>query len=68
MALGLFAAAFLIGTIYLSRIGIQLQRASESGADATDGRRLLGHWVLGYGVVLVSLVLTVWDMVFNPAL
>ncbi len=68
LALGLFVAAFLIGAIYLSRIGIRLQRVGESGGDAADGHRLLGRWVLGYGVVLAILVLAVWDMVFKPAL
>ena len=64
VALALFAAAFAIGLLALSRIGIALQRV----ADAGEGRRLLDRWLLGYGVVLLLLVLAVWDMVFKPGL
>jgi uncharacterized membrane protein len=64
VALALFAGAFAIGLLALSRIGIALQRV----ADADEGRRLLDRWLLGYGVVLLLLVLAVWDMVFKPGL
>jgi uncharacterized membrane protein len=68
IALGLFLAAFLIGAIYLSRIGIQLQRLGEGGLGAGDARRLLDRWVRGYAIVLAILVFAVWDMVFKPGL
>jgi hypothetical protein len=68
IALGLFAVAFLIGAIYLSRIGIQLGRIGHSGATADDGPRLLDRWILGYRLVLVVLVLAVAYMVFKPGL
>jgi hypothetical protein len=29
---------------------------------------LLDQWLLGYGVVLVVLLVAVWDMVFKPGL
>jgi uncharacterized membrane protein len=62
----LFAVAFLIGAVYLSRLGLQLQRtASESAAGA---KSLLGRWILGYRLVLLTLLLAVWDMVFKPGL
>ena len=67
LGLGLFAVAFLIGALYLGRIGIQLQRAAESGS-AGDGRLLLDRWILGYRVVLLVLVVAVWDMIFKPGL
>ncbi len=63
----LFVTAFLIGAVYLSRMGIKLQRvASESAAGATEGKALLGRWVLGYRLIMVILLLAIWDMVFKP--
>lgn len=65
----LFVIAFLIGAVYLGRTGLQLQRTtSESGATAAEGKALLGRWILGYRLVLVTLLLAVWDMVFKPRL
>src|SRR6266571_4000447 len=52
LALGLFAAAFLVGAVYLSRAAIQLDRAASSGALATAADHL-GRWIAGYAVVLV---------------
>lgn len=67
IGLSLFALAFLIGAVFLSRIGLQLQRTvSEKEPDPTEGRRLLERWVFGYRLVLVTLLLAVWDMVFKP--
>jgi hypothetical protein len=66
LAFGLFALAFLIGGLYLGRIGTQLLRA-----DATEGvnaQALLGRWIIGYRLVLLVLLITVWDMVFKPGL
>jgi uncharacterized membrane protein len=66
-ALGLFAVAFLIGAVYLSRVGIQMDRfASAESNDASKGARLLDRWLAGYGIVLVVLLVAVWDMVFKP--
>ena len=67
LALGLFVVAFLIGALYLGRIGIQFQRSAESG-DASAGRLLLDRWLLGYRVVLLVLLVAVWDMIFKPGL
>jgi uncharacterized membrane protein len=68
-ALGLFAVAFLIGAVYLSRVGIQMQRlASAAGADASAAAHLLNRWFVGYGVVLTVLLVALWDMVFKPGL
>jgi|SRR5919201_472156 uncharacterized membrane protein len=69
LALGLFAVAFLIGAIYLSRIGLQLARTA--GADGTAPRQavsVLDRWLAGYAAVLVVLLAAVWDMVFKPGL
>ena len=67
LALGLFAVAFLIGSLYLGRIGIQLLRSADS-EDAGAGQMLLGRWILGYRLVLLVLVVAVWDMIFKPGL
>lgn len=69
LALVLFALAFLVGAIYLSRVGIQLQRAaSAEGAGKTEAVSLVNRWLLGYGVVLAALLVAAWDMVFKPGL
>jgi hypothetical protein len=70
LALGLFAVAFLIGAVYLSRIGTSLQRlaVSDEPTAANEGSTLLDRWLLGYGMVLVVLLIAVWDMVFKPGL
>jgi hypothetical protein len=64
------AAAFLIGAVYLSRIGTRLQRlaVNDGPRSANDGPMLLDQWLLGYGMVLVVLLVAVWDMVFKPGL
>jgi uncharacterized membrane protein len=64
LALVLFAVAFLVGAIYLSRIGIRLGRAADG--DGAASRALLDRWLTGYAVVLVVLLVAVWDMVFKP--
>ena len=65
LALGFFALAFLIGAVYLSRVGIQLARMASS-SQGTDGAALVGRWILGYGLVVATLLVAVWDMVFKP--
>jgi uncharacterized membrane protein len=69
LGLGLFAIAFLIGAVYMSRIGIQLDRAAQQATmDGTQLRALLDRWIAGYAVVVVVLIVAVWDMVFKPGL
>jgi uncharacterized membrane protein len=68
LAIGLFVVAFLVGALYLGRLGVQMGRAAQSGAPSADVRSLLGRWVAGYAVVLLILLVTVWDMVFKPGL
>ena len=65
IAIGLFAAAFVIGALYLGRVGIALGRAAAAG-DVPALRRLVDRWLTGYGVVLLILLVAVWDMVFKP--
>lgn len=65
LGLGLFAFAFLIGAVYMSRVGIQLQRTATSSG-TTDGGALAGRWILGYSLVLAALLVALWDMVFKP--
>lgn len=68
LGLGLFALAFLIGGVYLSRVGIQLERAAgpDSTSATTGVAALLDRWLIGYAAVLLVLLVAVWDMVFKP--
>ena len=70
LAIALFALAFVIGGVFLSRTAIALERWGREEDDANrplpDG--LLDRWINGYAVVLAILFLTVWDMVFKPGL
>ena len=74
LAIAGFALAFVIGGLFLSRTAIALERAANEreGANHISGGllpdTLLGRWISGYGVVLVILLATVWDMVFKPGL
>jgi len=67
LALGAFAAAFVIGAVYLSRSAILMERvAAEATANTQAARDALGRWMLGYSVVLAILVFALWDMIFKP--
>ncbi|GEM_PF-1758840 len=69
LALALFGLAFLIGAVFLSRVVIQMERAVGTGASgAADGAALVSRWMLGYGMILVILLVALWDMVFKPGL
>ncbi|HEX6715372.1 MAG TPA: DUF2269 family protein [Thermoleophilaceae bacterium] len=65
--IGLFAAAFLIGAVFLSRTSIAAERAVDAGNDA-DALRQLRRWSWGYRAILALLLVTAWDMVFKPQL
>lgn len=67
LALGLFAVAFIVGVLYLSRIGIALGRIADH-TPASDGRALVDRWLRGYAFVLAILLVAIWDMVFKPGL
>ncbi len=67
IGIALFLLAFLIGAVYMSRAGIAVERAvSGPAGDASAVTSLIGRWLVGYGVVLLLLVVAVWDMVFKP--
>lgn len=67
--LALWLVSLLFGGVYLGRVGIQMQRAVETGGgDAPDTRQLLGRWILGSRVLLLLLLVIAWDMVFKPGL
>lgn len=68
LALGLFALAFLVGAVYMSRVGVQLDRAAHAEPSGERLRPLLDRWIAGYAVVLVVLLVAMWDMVFKPGL
>jgi uncharacterized membrane protein len=65
LALVAFAAAFLIGAVYLSRSALRLQRAVGI-ADLAGAQSGIGQWLIGYTLVLAILLFAVWDMVFKP--
>ncbi len=66
LAIGLFILAFLIGAVYLGRVGTQLQRVVSTGS--ANAKVLLGRWITGYWIVLLVLLIVIWDMVFKPGL
>jgi len=69
LALALFAVAFLIGAVYLSRVAIQLDRATAGqGQTVAGAAALLNRWLVGYWIVLAVLLVAVGDMVFKPGL
>jgi uncharacterized membrane protein len=65
VGIGLFAVAFLIGSIFLSRTSIAAERAVDA-ADDTTALGQLRRWAWGYRVMLALLLATAWDMVFKP--
>ena len=65
-AIALFLVAFLVGAVYLSRVGITLDRTAGDGARAAALPALVNRWLAGYLVVLTVLIATVADMVFKP--
>jgi uncharacterized membrane protein len=67
LALGLFAAAFVIGAAHQSRAAIELERAAERG-DHDAAHHQLARWVWGYAAIVVLLLIVAWDMVFKPGL
>jgi uncharacterized membrane protein len=67
LGLGLFAAAFLIGAVYQSRMALAAERAAGRGDD-DEARRQLTRWTWGYGVTAVLVLVATWDMVTKPGL
>ena len=67
IALGLFAAAFLVGVGHQSFAGIAAARAADAG-DVDGAARHLRRWALGSWLILALLVAATWDMVFKPGL
>jgi uncharacterized membrane protein len=67
LALGAFVVAVLISAVYLRRSASHLEQASTDGApDRRAAREALDRLLLGYGLVLISLVFALWDMAFKP--
>lgn len=67
LALAAFFLAFLIGVLYLSRTAGRLERAvSGPVPDLGEARAAVTRWMVGYSVVLLTLVFALWDMVFKP--
>ncbi len=66
LAIGLFVVAFLIGAVYMGRIGMQLQRMSVD--NMAQAKTMLTRWLWGYRAILLVLLIVVWDMIFKPGL
>ncbi len=67
LALGMFAAAFLVGAAHQSRAALGAERALADG-DHDEARRELARWSWGYWLIVLLLVAATWDMVFKPGL
>src|SRR3954452_7158550 len=67
LAVGLFAAAFLVGAAHQSRAAIAAERAAARG-DAGEAARHLRRWAYGMALIVGLLVVATWDMVFKPGL
>jgi uncharacterized membrane protein len=67
LGLGLFVAAFLVGTVWQSRSALAATRAAGREDDA-EARRQLRRWLAGYWLIVALLVVAVWDMTTKPGL
>jgi uncharacterized membrane protein len=67
LALGLFAAAFVVGVVHQARTALAADRAI-AGGDHDEARRQLVRWTWGYALVVLLLVVIAWDMTFKPGL
>lgn len=65
VGLGLFGFAFLVGAVYLSGVAARLERAVAAPGGAAASA-LVARWLVGYALVLVTLLAALWDMVFKP--
>jgi hypothetical protein len=66
-ALGLFAAAFVIGVAFQARAAIGAQRAAEAG-NRDEALRQLRRCSWGMRAIAVILVAVTWDMAAKPGL
>jgi uncharacterized membrane protein len=67
LALGLFAAAFLIGAAHQSRAALAAERAAAAG-EIEAAAAHLRRWAWGMGAIVLLLVVATWAMVFKPGL
>lgn len=65
LALGLFAAAAVVGVGHQARAAINAERALDRDDDG-EARRQLRRWAWGYALVVALLLVSAWDMVFKP--
>jgi uncharacterized membrane protein len=65
LAVGLFAAVFVIGAGFQSRAAIGAQRAIADG-DTARAARQVRRWAWGALAILCLLVLITWDMTVKP--
>jgi uncharacterized membrane protein len=65
LAIGLFAAVFVIGAGFQSRAAIGAARAIAAG-DPEQAERQVRRWAWGALAILILLVLVTWDMTVKP--
>ena len=65
LAIGLFAAVFVVGAGFQSRAAIGAERAIAAG-NSEEAARHVARWAGGSLAILLLLVVTTWDMIFKP--
>lgn len=65
LAIGLFAAVFVIGAGFQSRAAIGANRAIAAG-DSAQAARYVRRWAWGVLFILTLLVVITWDMTVKP--
>lgn len=65
LAIGLFAAVFVIGAVFQSRAAIGAERAIAAG-DPEQAARQVRRWAWGALAILILLVVVTWDMTVKP--
>jgi uncharacterized membrane protein len=67
LALGLFAAALVLGAAFQGRAATAAGRAAAAG-DAGEAGRQLRRWAGGTLLILLLTLVATWDMVVKPGL
>jgi uncharacterized membrane protein len=67
LALGLAAAAVVVGAAVQGRAAIGARKAAAAGDDG-EAVRQLRRYALGGRLVFLLLLVAIWDMVFKPGL
>lgn len=67
IGLTIYLLAFIVGAVYQSRVGIALDRIIKTpDYNLADVIAMIRRWLRGYSMILLTLIIAVWDMVFKP--